>query len=80
MNIGTTQNGLSIFVSNDSIGLEDFVNGSRPGESRLCNSNEKKNVMARVVDKFITPLPPSHSSLTPPIRGLKKGSKGRLFD
>lgn len=42
MNIGTTQNGLSIFVSNDSIGVEDFVNRSRPKESRLCNSDEKK--------------------------------------
>lgn len=41
---------------------------------------KKKHVMARVVDKFITPPSPSHSSLTPPIRGLKKGSKGRLFD
>ena len=41
VNIGTTQNGLSIFVPNDSIGVEDFVNRSRPEESRLCNSNGK---------------------------------------
>lgn len=55
VNIGMTQNGLSIFVSNDSIGVKDFMNRSRPEESRLCNSNEKKNVMRGL---SINSLPP----------------------